>query len=262
MNRIQFMSELTALLQDISAEEREEALQYYNDYFDDAGIENEEAIIKELKNPEKVAAIIKAGLNGQDEESGEYSESGYQDIRFDDRETPAKRGEAQKQSGSNYKESDAEQTRQDKTEYYGNTGYQGDTGYKPNGGETKNNNTWKVILIILLVICGAPIAIPIGCGILALILGGILAVVGVFAGLFIGAIAILIAGIAVFVAGVTKVVVAFPVALFMTGSGLLIFVIGMIATVGMVKLCLVALPGIFRGVVWLCRKPFQRKAVS
>ena len=37
MNRIEFMTELAALLQDISAEERIEAMQYYNDYFDDAG---------------------------------------------------------------------------------------------------------------------------------------------------------------------------------------------------------------------------------
>ena len=34
MNRIQFMTELAALLQDISVEERVEAMKYYNDYFD------------------------------------------------------------------------------------------------------------------------------------------------------------------------------------------------------------------------------------
>lgn len=261
MNRIQFMSELAALLQDVSAEEREEALQYYNDYFDDAGEENEESIINELSSPEKVAAIIKAGLNGQDEESGEYSESGYQDTRFDDRETPARRGEAQKKNNTGYQESKRDTDRQENNKYYDNTGYQGDTGYNPEG-KPKSSNTLKIVLIILLIIFGAPIAIPIGCGILALIMGAVLAVAGVFVGLFAAAVAVLVAGIVVFVIGVTKVIVAFPVALFMTGSGLLIFVIGMIATVGMVKLCLVALPGIVRGIVWLCRKPFQRKAVS
>ena len=39
MNRDRFMKELEMLLSDISAEERAEALQYYNDYFDDAGAE-------------------------------------------------------------------------------------------------------------------------------------------------------------------------------------------------------------------------------
>ena len=71
MNRIEFMTELAALLQDISAEERVEAMQYYNDYFDDAGKENEGKIIEELESPAKVAAEVKAGLKMQDEETSE-----------------------------------------------------------------------------------------------------------------------------------------------------------------------------------------------
>ena len=41
MNRKEFMERLERLLWNISDSEREEALQYYNDYFDDAGEENE-----------------------------------------------------------------------------------------------------------------------------------------------------------------------------------------------------------------------------
>ena len=40
MNRIDFMKQLESLLQNISPAEREEALQYYNEYFNDAGAEN------------------------------------------------------------------------------------------------------------------------------------------------------------------------------------------------------------------------------
>ena len=39
MTRTEFMKQLQDLLSDISKNEREEALQYYNDYFDDAGPE-------------------------------------------------------------------------------------------------------------------------------------------------------------------------------------------------------------------------------
>ena len=46
MSRTEYMRELDALLQGISKEEREEAMQYYNDYFDDAGSENEEKVIE------------------------------------------------------------------------------------------------------------------------------------------------------------------------------------------------------------------------
>ena len=40
MNRVDFMNQLERLLQSIAPAERDEALQYYNDYFDDAGKEN------------------------------------------------------------------------------------------------------------------------------------------------------------------------------------------------------------------------------
>ena len=46
MNRIQFMTQLAALLQDLPVEERREAMKYYNDYFDDAGEENEKEVRK------------------------------------------------------------------------------------------------------------------------------------------------------------------------------------------------------------------------
>ena len=48
MNREEFMAKLKALLGDIPAEEREEALQYYEDYFDDAGADNEAEVIRML----------------------------------------------------------------------------------------------------------------------------------------------------------------------------------------------------------------------
>ena len=51
MSRTEYMRELDALLQGISKEEREEAMQYYNDYFDDAGSENEEKVIEEMAIP-------------------------------------------------------------------------------------------------------------------------------------------------------------------------------------------------------------------
>ena len=53
MNRTEFMRQLESLLQNISATEREEALQYYNEYFNDAGPENEQNVIEALGNPAK-----------------------------------------------------------------------------------------------------------------------------------------------------------------------------------------------------------------
>ena len=89
MNRIEYMTELAALLQDVPVEERREAMKYYNDYFDDAGEENEQRVIEELGSPEKVAATIKAGLSGGGDTEGEFSENGYTDTRFEQKDVPA-----------------------------------------------------------------------------------------------------------------------------------------------------------------------------
>ncbi len=41
MTRKEFMQELAFLLQDINEDERKEALLFYENYFDEAGLENE-----------------------------------------------------------------------------------------------------------------------------------------------------------------------------------------------------------------------------
>ena len=83
MDRAQFMEQLKRLLSDIAEYERDEALDYYESYFDDAGPENEAAVIRELGSPGKVAAIIKADLeyNGGSDAYAEYTELGYEDAR-------------------------------------------------------------------------------------------------------------------------------------------------------------------------------------
>ncbi len=84
MNKGEFMRELEYLLQDISDEDKKDAIAYYEDYLEEAGEENEEAVILEFGSPERVAAIIRADLKGNLDEGGEFTESGYQDERFRD----------------------------------------------------------------------------------------------------------------------------------------------------------------------------------
>ncbi len=59
MNRAEYMKLLEIQLKDIPGVEKEEALQYYNDYFDDAGVENEEEIMKSLGSPAALAETIR-----------------------------------------------------------------------------------------------------------------------------------------------------------------------------------------------------------
>lgn len=65
MTRSEFILELAAKLEGMPENERQDALQYYEEYFDDAGPENEQAVIAELKSPAAVAARIWAGNGGK-----------------------------------------------------------------------------------------------------------------------------------------------------------------------------------------------------
>lgn len=60
MNKSEFMAELAAQLSQIEEHERADAITFYSEYFDEAGVENEQTVIKELGSPAKVAAQIKA----------------------------------------------------------------------------------------------------------------------------------------------------------------------------------------------------------
>ncbi len=77
MNRIDFMIRLSAMLSDLPTAEREEAIQYYEDYLNDAGVENEEEVLAALGTPEELAASIREGLQEGNEQQGEFSEKGF-----------------------------------------------------------------------------------------------------------------------------------------------------------------------------------------
>lgn len=247
MNRIEFMTQLAALLQDIPVVERKEAMKYYNDYFDDAGEENEQEVISELESPEKVAETIKADLGIQAEnhqgqtssDSGEYreyTETGYRDTRFDYRKTPAGR--------ENWHTGDQE--------------YSYTAGQEP----PRTNKTLKIILIIAIILVAAPVVIPVVFGVGVFLLVCTIGLFALFIALVIGSVAIAITGVALFIAGIWTLVPEIAVGLALMGTGMILGVLGVILTVVSIKLCIVAVPGICRGIVWLCRRPFQGRAVA
>ena len=76
MNRTEFMQAFQNALYDVPSEERDAALEYYNDYLDDAGPEKEEQILQEWGSPERLAQSIRGGMNGK-LENGEFTEHGF-----------------------------------------------------------------------------------------------------------------------------------------------------------------------------------------
>ena len=250
MNRVEFMETLSRLLQDIPEEDRIDALKYYNDYFDDAGSENEQNVIEELESPEKVAMKIKA--DREDTEDGK--EGGTEKTT----EEAIGREKHDRENTYQYYQEDTYGEEKDNKIYQDNGTYD----YESQEKKPWTNKWLKLAMIIAIVVIGFPIVIPLGAGILALIAGIVIAVFCLFAAIVIGFAAVVMVGVVLFAAGIGSLFANPGVGLAVLGAGLMVIAIGVIGTVVGVRLCIIVFPGIVRGIVYILRKPFHRKAVA
>lgn len=137
MDRKTFMRELAFLLQDISSDERQEALAFYEDYFDEAGVENEARVISELGDPSRVAMIIKDGLKG----------------RFDEHISAGNQGFSSDDYQQNYEVIDADKKRSQ--DYFKDQ----KTDHRRRWHEMDSRD--KLILIALAIIAVVPLSFPV-----------------------------------------------------------------------------------------------------
>jgi uncharacterized membrane protein len=273
MTKLEFIKELESLLPDIPLEERDEALRYYNGYFEDAGEDHEDEIMKELGSPKRVASIIKADLNSNaaDRESrGYFTENGYQDTIYNDEKYEIV-GAAKSESDHANQTNNADQTKN--TNNANNTNYT-NAGWKPGQNSnqstgsgtnqskqqkasTKNNNAGLIIILILF----SPIWFPLLMSVFGVFIGVVAAILGLIFGLGAAGIAMMAAGIALFIAGLIQLSVPFFGLLF-CGCGLIILGLGMLFVLFTGFLCKTVLPALIKGVVNLCRLPFQNRSVT
>ena len=239
MNRKEYMDRLEQLLLVLPIEEREEALQYYEDYFEDAGIAADGIVGLELGSPEEVAAKIRAGYAG---EYGEYSEQGYEDVRFDNaRELTPSFAEAH----SEWSDSVYEAEREDS---------------KKQAKKTKNSNTnvWKIIALALIILIAGPVVIPLGIALIAVIFSIIIAILAVVAAIGFSGLGIGFAGLVVVVAGIAKMILFPSVAVLAVGVGLILLAVGILVSWLMIMLAVKVVPGFVRGTVNLLGRPFRK----
>lgn len=69
MTKAEFLQELERELAGVNAQEREEALKFYREFFEEAGEAREEEVLRELGSPHRIANLIRVNLGTQDEES-------------------------------------------------------------------------------------------------------------------------------------------------------------------------------------------------
>ncbi|MCI7812520.1 MAG: DUF1700 domain-containing protein [Lachnospiraceae bacterium] len=278
MNRKEYMEQLAYLLQDVPDQEKEEAMQYYEDYFEEAGTDREKEVMKELGSPEKVAAIIKAGIAGNFGEAGEYTECGYEDERFrEEKKVPdvfagCARWEADGEENSNGtgKYDGKEQRKKvnikkEKTEKKAETKktediFQGDPFFEKEKRQKreKTNTTKRILLLILVAIFLIPVGIPLLAGVAGVMIG-IAAVI--FALILVGIVLIFvlaILGIVFIGVGIAKAFVSLPVGLLCSGIGCLMTALGILFAWLCIGAAVKVVPWIIRKFVDLCSIPFQR----
>lgn len=224
MDKREYLDRLRMQLSDLTFEERGEALEYYEEYFADAGEENEEEVILSLGAPEQVAEQIKAGLHK--EEKGMFTENGYREKIESDNppEVYGRKTEKKTQEWDNagplpwgsknrtYKSRKKGQSTGGENSYtYGTgtngNGYstEGQKGYAYTGQQTgkkkEGMSGWMIALLVVLCIFASPVILGLGAGLFGAVLGILGAILGVTVALFAVVIAMLAAGIGLFIAG-------------------------------------------------------------
>lgn len=215
MERLEFMKELEVLLSDIPKSEREEALQYYNDYLNDAGAENEQEVLDSLGTPQDLARAIKAGLDDNGER-GEFTETGYKNGAFG---KELKNEIAQKEKSA-----------------------------KAKGGR-QPLSVGMIVLIVILCIIVFPALAGIAAGVIGTGVGILGGIVGIVFGIAAAGIALFAAAVILFVFGIGTLAAVPLAGICFVGLGILLAGLSLFFLWLTVWICAVAIPWLVRGIV-------------
>ena len=269
MNKKLFLDELHRLLSDLPPEERNQAIKYYEDYFEDAGPENEQAILKELGSPQELANQIKATTQ-DDIEYGQGS-SFHRSAAYPEFYAQKEQSDSQNENNSAFKQTKDgfQQGHQQAGNGFNNNGYrqtgngfnnnnyqQAATGYNSHyQQQSARKAVWIVLFALLAITIGLPclsVLFGILLTIFSVIISIVLALFGTGGGLMIGGIASFFGS---FFMTTTSGIGAI---LFAMGIGLVLFAIGaLILWVG-VLFCIRFLPALFQA-TWKSAKSVTLK---
>lgn len=286
MSRKEFMDQLEQLLSDIPKEERTEALTYYNGYFEDAGEENEESIIQELESPQKVARIIKADMGLSEEH--QYTESGYEDTRFRQRQEvdsytgagdshrsrEGGYGSGQDEGGydSSRGQSSGYGSDQDQSGGYG-SGQDQSSGYasgqgggyefqtkKASDSAPKRKDPTRTLLLVLLAVFTCPIWLGLLGGFFGLLIGGVATIFALLLAVVLIVFVFFVVGFVLAGVGISLFTIGnIGAGLGVSGAGLIMLALAVLGLLACVVLFGRFLPWIVKGCVNLCSRLFHRK---
>lgn len=223
MNRREFMDKLRGLLSTLPFGEQEDALQFYEEYFDDAGPENEQRVIEELESPEAVAQKIKANSPSvpaqKDWNRAESAGSGPAN--------PEGSG-AQAKTGSSYDPSVFER-------YYKNQ----------QATKKQNSGNWVLWLVLVLTF---PLWFPLGIGLLATLFSLLVAVLALIFSFIVVVIALVASVVLTLILGIPMLFYDPLNGFYMLSMALVASGVALIFIPPMIWLCKKGIPGMFRGI--------------
>ena len=276
MNRAEFMRRLTELLGDVPPAERDEAIQYYNDYFDDAGAENESGVIASLGTPEELARTIKAGLNDGGN-GGEFTESGFSGYTQTPKNEVVRAGEAgtggqtnnSYYQGAYYQRTEGkgiyggrEDTRKQNNPYEQNVTGSGHTAGTQQSQQSpppkQGMSGGMIVLIVIAAVLTSPVWLGLLGGLFGVIVGIFAAIFGIFIALLVVGVVLVVVSIALLITGIAMLVTVPLGGLCVIGTSLILFALGLVFIWLMVLIVASAIPALVKGISALWRRLFHR----
>ena len=255
MNRADFMNQLESLLQSIPSTEREEAIQYYNDYFDDAGSENEQTVIEALGNPARVAENIKRDLFEsacQARAARKVKASDRVIMEYDQKTQTTAEEPAQESryssSGQEWSKA-ADTSTPDQTQKIRT---QTEPVYRE-PSKSEGMPVWLIALIATVLIFAAPFLLGTVMSVAGVLVGGVVAWFGMMLGFGVAAICLLLVLVVLVIVGVVCLFSNPWVGIAMIGGGLLCGCVGILFLMLTVAMAGIATPAMCRGIASLCK---------
>ena len=243
MHREEFLMRLEGMLQSISPTEKEEVLQYYRDYFEDAGPENEQSVIEALGNPADIAENIKKDLQGDDGSRATASDHAVMEY-----------GSPEACERDNYNGSPKAGERGN---YYDSRTSHADTGYREPVPAEKRMPGWAIVLLTLLIVFASPVLI----GLLGVLFGLLVTWFALIFSFGVTAVALFAVLFVLIIVGAMCVTLDPLVGLALAGGGLICGGIGLLFLMLTVAMAGILTPGIFSGLGWLFGRRKKGKTV-
>ncbi|MCI1268922.1 MAG: DUF1700 domain-containing protein [Ruminococcus sp.] len=232
MDKYDFIARLSASLKDLSDDERNSAIDYYKELFEDS--DSEQELIERLGTPEQLAESI-------------IRESGTVCLKSD--------SQTENQTNVNNSNNEYKENAQNSDFYNSNT-----TASEPSCSESdsiKNikRDSKEIVIILILVLATSPFWIGIVSGILGTFIGITAAVFGI-------SIALAACGISGVFGGIAELFVSVPNGILIIGAGLICCALVILCAVplckAIIKLCVL----IGKGIASLCKSIFYKKEAS